>query len=83
MNMILVTFFVMGLVVLGMAVGVIFANKPLKGSCGGLNKIGLEGDCEICGGDMDKCEEESPPSDKQKPFDKTLIRDASTKSHQL
>ncbi len=41
----------------GMAVGVIFSNKPIQGSCGGLNKIGIDGECEICGGDLSKCEE--------------------------
>lgn len=41
-----------------MAVGVIFSNKPIKGSCGGLNNIGLgSGECEICGGNRDKCDE--------------------------
>jgi len=40
-----------------MSIGVIFSNKPIKGSCGGLNNIGLGGTCEICGGDLDKCEE--------------------------
>lgn len=49
-----------------MAVGVIFSNKPIKGSCGGLNNIGLGGECEICGGDRDKCEEASAdPSSAQ------------------
>jgi len=74
MSMLLVTFFVMGLVVCGMAVGVIFSNKPLKGSCGGLNKIGIDGECEICGGDMEKCEEET-----ENKFDASLVRDATKK----
>ncbi|MFZ5604382.1 MAG: (Na+)-NQR maturation NqrM [Pseudomonadota bacterium] len=39
-----------------MAVGVIFSNKPIKGSCGGLNNVGLGGECEICGGNLDQCE---------------------------
>ncbi|HIG79659.1 MAG TPA: (Na+)-NQR maturation NqrM [Cycloclasticus sp.] len=38
-----------------MAVGVIFSNKKLKGSCGGLNNVdGLEGDCLLCSNK--KCE---------------------------
>lgn len=47
------------LVVAAMAVGVIFSNKPIKGSCGGMQALGLGGECDICGGDMDKCDEES------------------------
>ncbi|MGB3621502.1 (Na+)-NQR maturation NqrM [Ketobacter sp. MCCC 1A13808] len=57
------TFFValifFAIVMSAMAVGVIFSNKPIKGSCGGLNNIGLEGDCEICGGNLSKCDEKS------------------------
>jgi len=37
----------------GMAIGVIFNNKPLSGSCGGLNPDGV---CSLCGGDSQKCE---------------------------
>ena len=46
-----------GIVMAAMAVGVIFSNKPIKGSCGGLSNIGLEGECEICGGNLSECEE--------------------------
>ncbi|RLU01470.1 (Na+)-NQR maturation NqrM [Ketobacter sp.] len=61
------TFFIalvfFGLVIAAMAVGVIFSNKPIQGSCGGLNNIGLDGDCEICGGNRDKCEESQKSDD--------------------
>ena len=57
MTTFLIAFLFFAIVVAGMAVGVIFSNKPIKGSCGGLSNIGLDGDCEICGGNLDKCEE--------------------------
>ena len=45
----LVTFLVFCLVVAAMAVGVIFSNKEIKGSCGGVKGIdGLEQDCQLC-----------------------------------
>ena len=50
------------LVIAAMAVGVIFSNKPIQGSCGGLNNIGLDGDCEICGGDPQRCESSLEPA---------------------
>lgn len=40
-----------------MAVGVLMGREPIKGSCGGLNKLGVrDGDCPVCGGVPDKCE---------------------------
>jgi len=40
-----------------MAVGVIFQNKPIKGSCGGMAALGMVSNCEICGGDRQICED--------------------------
>lgn len=55
MNTFIVTFLVFLLVVVAMAVGVIFSNREIKGSCGGLNNVdGLEGDCLLCSNK--KCE---------------------------
>ena len=39
MQIFFITLTVLLLCVVGMALGVIFSNKPLKGSCGGLNRI--------------------------------------------
>ncbi len=47
------------LVVVGMALGVILANKPIKGSCGGMSAIGIDANCDICGGNPQICEEET------------------------
>lgn len=59
MSTLFVVFGFMLLVVAGMAVGVIFSNKPIKGSCGGMNAIGMDGACDICGDDPNKCKEQS------------------------
>ena len=45
-----------------MAVGVIVDQKPIKGSCGGIQALGMGSDCQICGGDPELCEEEQKRS---------------------
>ena len=45
----LLTFLVFLIAVLAMATGFIMAKKPIAGSCGGLNKLGLKKDCPVCG----------------------------------
>ena len=57
MSIFLITFTLILLVVMAMAVGVMFGRKPLQGSCGGLNNIAGMNDCEICGGKPSKCSE--------------------------
>ena len=57
MTTLLLTFGLMALLIIAMAVGVLMGREPIKGSCGGLQKAGLKGDCEICGGNLDRCEE--------------------------
>ena len=45
----IITFFVLLVVVVAMAVGVIFGRGAIKGSCGGINNIdGLESACDFC-----------------------------------
>lgn len=50
------SFLLIALAIAGLAVGVMFGRKPLKGSCGGLNQMGMDGGCEICGGEPSRCE---------------------------
>jgi hypothetical protein len=46
MEILLITFIVMTLAVLGMAVGVLLGRSPIKGTCGGLNNIpGISCEC--------------------------------------
>lgn len=59
MTTFLVAFVVFAVLFAAMAVGVILSNKPLKGSCGGLNTLGMKKDCAVCGGDDDECERRS------------------------
>ena len=44
-----------------MAVGVLFGRKPIAGSCGGMKALGMEMECEICGGDPQQFVSESDP----------------------
>lgn len=61
MEMFLITFVMMLIVVLIMAVGYIFQRKKIKGSCGGISDLGLEKVCD--------CEE---PCDKRKELMKKM-----------
>lgn len=42
-------------IVAAMAVGVIMGRKPIAGSCGGMKALGLDSECEVCGGNPDAC----------------------------
>lgn len=64
MSTFLAAFAFMLVVVAGMAVGVIFGRKPLKGSCGGMAALGMETECDVCGGDQSRCDKENEAGDK-------------------
>jgi len=59
MTLFLLTLLIVGLVVAGMAVGVIAGRPPIKGSCGGMGALGIDAACDICGGDPRRCDEET------------------------
>ena len=51
MGVFLITVLIIGLAMLIMAVGVLFSNRCLRGSCGGEAALGLDGEslsCESC-----------------------------------
>ena len=62
------SFLVLIAVVAGMAIGVMKGRAPLAGSCGGLNNLGIDGACEICGGNPAKCPSEETESSKTGKF---------------
>lgn len=71
------TIFIIGFLFAGMSIGVILQNKPIKGTCGGLNALGMDTDCEICGGDLSKCDTENNLPDADKKELDNLVYDAS------
>ena len=52
-------FLVLLMVVAAMSIGVLYGKEPISGSCGGLNNLGVDGACEICGGEPSRCKQES------------------------
>ena len=59
MTIFLISTLVIGLVIAGMAVGVMLGRQPIKGSCGGMGALGIDTACELCGGDPKRCDEET------------------------
>lgn len=58
MGTIIVSVIIVAVLIIAMSVGVLLGRKPIAGSCGGLNKIGMKDSCDICGGNDDKCDDE-------------------------
>ncbi|WP_027966690.1 (Na+)-NQR maturation NqrM [Halomonas halocynthiae] len=62
MSLFFIVLAVMLLIMAIMAVGVILGQRPIAGTCGGLNRLGMKEGCEVCGGNDQVCEEESRKS---------------------
>lgn len=54
------------LLVAAMSIGVLLGRKPLSGSCGGMAALGMDLNCDICGGDASKCEGETGAGDSER-----------------
>lgn len=65
---IIVTIVLVGLLFAAMAIGVMFGREPVKGSCGGLGAMGVQGECEICGGKPERCEAGRDSGPPQRPL---------------
>ena len=70
MSTMIFAFIFMLLLVAGMAVGVILGRKPISGTCGGMKALGMDMDCEICGGDPALCDTGDGATAKNSPLDR-------------
>lgn len=61
METLILSFFFLILVIVGMALGVILNGKTIKGSCGGLNAVAGADKCVVCQKEIDP---NSPVRDK-------------------
>ncbi len=67
MAIFIISFIVFALLLAVMAIGVLFGRKPIAGSCGGMNRLGLDTSCELCGGNPAKCDATDSPVDTSLP----------------
>ena len=80
MTTLLLTFvFMLGVVGI-MAIGVVMGRAPISGSCGGMKALGMDVECEICGGNPALCESgDSAEADTADTSAKTPLNDLTTK----
>jgi hypothetical protein len=64
MEIFIFTFIALVVFVIAMSAGVLMGGKPVAGSCGGIGAALGEKDytCDICGGDPNKCDEQTADS---------------------
>ena len=49
MNEFILGFIIMSVAFIGLAIGLIIKNQPIKGSCGGIANLADGSTCDICG----------------------------------
>lgn len=69
MSIFLITFGFFLIVVVAMAVGYIFQNKTLAGSCGGLSSVGIEKACDCENPCEKRLEREKAAANKENSID--------------
>lgn len=67
MTIFLLSLVIISFLVAAMAIGVLMGKEPIKGSCGGMSALGLDTECDICGGDPNKCDSENEQADAPAP----------------
>ncbi len=67
MSIFFATFIIIAIAVIGMAIGVLLGRPAIKGSCGGLNQVGLAGSCSgVCSvTEKEICEKRKAELDKK------------------
>lgn len=59
MSTVILAFVFMLVIVGAMAIGVLLGRAPIAGSCGGMKALGMDVECEICGGNPALCDSKS------------------------
>lgn len=65
MELILISAFIIGAAMIAMAVGVLFSNRCLRGSCGGPDVVGPDGESLTCATCPHRDEAREPNSSKE------------------
>ena len=77
METMILSFVILILIVVGMAVGVLMGRKPIAGSCGGMTALGMDVACDVCKGDPQVCETEQQKTIKADKLAHELTDDVS------
>jgi hypothetical protein len=81
MTVFILSFVVVVLLFVAMSIGVLLGRSPIKGSCGGMSALGLDTECDICGGNPAQCDNnDDVPSNGRVTGRQSLTYDAMSES---